>query len=437
MSSVTVSPSPEPDWAAFVAIDWADKEHCWKLRVAGSENYDGGTLKHTPEDLVDWATKLRDRFGGRPIAVGLEQSRGSLVAALGKFPHLVIFPIHSTTATRYRQAFFPSGSKDDPGDAALLLEILVQHRDRLRRLDPDTSETRLLQMLVEQRRELVDERTRQSNKLTAMLKMYFPQALQLVSNIDSPMGCDLLERWPSLEKLQQVNPSKLKKFFTKHNCRSTERIQERINSIYKATPAVEDTALIEAGCLTVKTLVKIIQALNLSIDVFDRQIEEVSSLHPEAGIFNHVPGAGPVLRPRLIAAFGTKRDRFQSASEIQAYSGIAPVTEQSGNTKWVHFRRACPKHLRQTFHEHAARSIAKCPWAKAYYWHLRKDLGKSHHAAVRALAFKWIRIFYACWRDQKPYDDAVYTQALTERHSPLAKLLKSAKNVGRKFQQKA
>jgi hypothetical protein len=173
------SPSPEPDWAAFVAIDWADQKHCWKLCAAGSKDEEG-VMENTPEALVDWATKLRDRFGGRPIAVGLEQSRGSLVYALGKFPHLVLYPIHPTTATRYRQAFFPSGSKDDPGDTALLLEIILHHRDRLRRLEPDTPEMRLLQMLVEDRRKLVNERTRQSNRLTAMLKMYFPQALHLV-----------------------------------------------------------------------------------------------------------------------------------------------------------------------------------------------------------------------------------------------------------------
>jgi transposase len=422
MSDVTLALSPEPDWAAFVAIDWADKEHCWKLCAAGSKKYEEGALENTPEALVDWATKLRDRFGARPIAVGLEQSRGPLVYALSKFPHLVLYPIHPSTAARYREAFFPSGSKDDPGDTALLLEILLHHRDRLRRLEPDTVETRLLQMLVEERRKLVDERTRLGNQITAWLKTYFPQALDLVDKIISPMACDLLDRWPSLEQLQGTNPSTLNKFFLKHNCRSEKRIQERISSIYKATRAVEDAALLEAGSTAVKVLAKMVQSLNLAIQSFDQRIEVVSSTHPEAGLFNHVPGAGPALRPRLIVAFGTRRDRFTSASDIQNYSGIAPVTRQSGRSKSVHFRRACPKFLRQTFHEHAAHSIPKCPWAKAYYQHLR-DMGVGHHAAVRALAYKWIRILYACWRDEKPYDDAIYTQALQKRHSPLAKLL--------------
>ena len=32
----------------------------------------------------------------------------------------------------------------------------------------------------------------------------------------------------------------------------------------------------------------------------------------------------PTLQPRLIAAFGTQRNRYANASELQAYSGIAP-----------------------------------------------------------------------------------------------------------------
>jgi hypothetical protein len=81
----------------------------------------------------------------------------------------------------------------------------------------------------------------------------------------------------------------------------------------------------------------------------------------------------------------------------------------------VHFRFACPKFLRQTFHEFAGHSIGQSEWAKAYYEHLRNDKNKSHHAAVRSLAFKWIRIIFRCWKDGKPYDEATYMQSLRRR----------------------
>jgi Transposase IS116/IS110/IS902 family len=126
-----------------------------------------------------------------------------------------------------------------------------------------------------------------------------------------------------------------------------------------------------------------------------------------------------VLAPRLLAALGSQRERYANAAEVQAYSGIAPVTERSGKKKWVHFRWACPKFLRQSFHEWAGHSIAHSQWARSYYQQQR-ERGKRHHAAVRGLAFKWIRIVFRCWKDRVAYDESKYLAALAKRNSPLA-----------------
>jgi transposase len=126
----------------------------------------------------------------------------------------------------------------------------------------------------------------------------------------------------------------------------------------------------------------------------------------------------PAMVPRLLAAFGSQRDRYQSAADLQTFSGIAPVTERSGKSKWVRVRWACPHFLRQTLHEWAAHSIGYCDWAGAYY-QLQRDRGENHHAAVRALAFKWIRIAFRCWKDAVPYDDARYMESLRRLGSPL------------------
>jgi hypothetical protein len=126
----------------------------------------------------------------------------------------------------------------------------------------------------------------------------------------------------------------------------------------------------------------------------------------------------PAMVPRLLAAFGSQRDRYQSAADLQTFSGIAPITERSGKSEWVRVRWACPHFLRQSLHEWAAHSIAYCDWAGAYY-QLQRDRGENHHAAVRALAFKWIRIAFRCWKDAVPYDDARYMESLRRLGSPL------------------
>src|SRR2546427_5577195 len=96
--------------------------------------------------------------------------------------------------------------------------VLMTHRQHLRVWVPDDVLTRSIQLLTEDRRHLVDERTALTNQLTAALKTYFPQALN----------------------------------------------------------------------------------------------------------------SGPSLAPRLLAAFGSDRGRFEFAAEMQQLSGIAPVTEKSG-----------------------------------------------------------------------------------------------------------
>jgi transposase len=430
MSEPMPSTKSEPEWAAFAAIDWADQKHFWRLLPADSRRPEQGELENTPEAVEVWAANLQQRFGGRPIAVCLEQSRGALIYMLTKYAHLVLFPVHSTTAARYRETFCTSGAKDDPNDTASLLDLLLRHRERLRQLQPDTVETRLMQFLVEERRQTVNEKTRQSNRLTDCLKRYFPQLLLWFDDVDTPLVGDLLERWPSLEELRRAHPGTLRKFFHEHNCRSAERNQERIDAIYAAVSATNDAAVLEAGALTARGLVALLRTLRDNIAKLDRRIEQLVATHPEGALFAALPGAGPVLVPRLIVAFGTRRERYDSAYEVQCYSGIAPVKEASGKTSWVHFRRTCPKFLRQTFHEFALHSIGQSEWARAYYDHLRKDEKKAHQAAVRSLAYKWIRIIFRCWKNGKPYDEAVYLNSLRRRSSQLGAALAPATGLG-------
>src|SRR5215467_7542612 len=308
MSDVPMAAPSEPEWAAFAAIDWADQKNFWRLLPAGRRQSEAGQLDNTPEAVEVWAANLQQRFDGRRIAVILEQSRGALVYMLTKYPHLVLFPVHPTTASRYRETFAPSGAKSDPSDTESLLDLLLRHRERLRPLQPDTVETRLLHFLVEERRQTVDDKTRQGQRLTDCLKLYFPQILVWFDDVTSPLVGDLLERWPNLEQLQRAHPGTLRKFFQQHNCRSTEKTEERIAAIYQATSATKDAAVQEACALITRVLVAQLATLRGNIAAFDTRIAELVAAHPDRAIFASLPGAGAALVPRLIAAFGTRRD---------------------------------------------------------------------------------------------------------------------------------
>ncbi len=418
-------PVSEPVFRAFIALDWGDQQHAFALQDAASGERQKGVLTHTPEAVQAWAAALIARFGPAPIAVCLEQSRGSLVSMLLQFKNFVLYPVPPQAAAKLRQAFYSSGAKDDPRDAELLLEILQHHRRHPRRLTPDTVEIRKLQLLVADRRDLVEEKTRHKNRLTDRLKQYYPQVLQWFDDLDAPVALDFLERWPTLEEAQRARPAALRKFFDQHGCHNGQRNERRIDGIRQALPLTNDEAVCEPARAMVLTLAGLLRQLRQGIAVVEKKIEELTAAHEDFALFEGLPGAGAALAPRLLAAFGSRRERFGSAEEVQTTSGIAPVRKQSGKHESVHVRWACPKFLRQTFHEFAAFSVRQSVWAGAFY-EQKWGQGKDHHAAVRALAFKWIRILYRCWQDSKPYEESRYLAALERRGSALASGLPAA-----------
>ena len=401
------------EFAAHIGIDWADQKHFWTMRTADGKTQ-RGELDNTPEAVQVWAAELEQRFGGRPVAVALEQARGAVIAMLCKYAHLVLFPIHPNTLANYRKAFRPSGAKSDPRDADLALELLVSHADKLRRLEPDTVETRKLQFLTEERRRLVNQQTSETQRLIGWLKQVFPQILPWFEDPACAMVGELLLRWPTLQALKKTTPKTLRTFFHRQNCRSAERIEERIAQIRQAVAATHDAALLETGILCIQNSVHVLEQMREGIARFDHQIAETYRQHPDRAIMESFPGAGPALEPRLIAAVGSRRERFESAQSVACFVGIAPVKEASGQQRWVHWRWACPKFFRQTFHEWAGCSIRTCQWAREHY-DQQRDKGKGHHAAIRSVAFKWIRIFYRCWRDRVPYSEQTYLKAKSAR----------------------
>lgn len=408
----------ETEFAAFVGIDWADAKHDICLQVAGSDRVEHRVLPHRPEDIEAWAQEISARFGHRPVAVCLELTKGPIVSALQKYDFFVVFPVNPSTLAKHREAWSPSGKKDDGTDAALALEVVVQHRDKLRPLRPQSATMRALTQLVEDRRRLVAERVRVTNRITVSLKAYFPQALEWFSDLDTVLFCDFIERWPTLEHAQRARRDTLQRFFHEHRVRGQERIDERLNAIHSGIALTTDPGVVRPAVLRVKAYVALLRPVLRAIADYDAEIETHSSSLPDYALFRALPGAGDTFAPRLLVAFGEDRERFKTAAELQRYAGVAPVTKQSGNARWVHWRLKCPTFLRQTLVEWAAQSIPHSYWAGAFYAQQRAR-GASRQSALRSLAFKWVRILFRCWQDRVAYDESTYLKALQKRRSPL------------------
>jgi transposase len=415
-----------PQFVAYGGIDWADRQHAVYEISSDATKAEVRQVEQKPDAIARWVATLQESYGPGPIAVCLELSRGGLVASLLQFIGIVLYPINPKQLSRYRDAMYPSGCKNDPGDARLLAEFVRDHHPQLRPWCPDETGTRALALCCESRRKLVNEKKRVLQRLQSLLKSYYPLALELLGDsLGTRLGQDFLIRWASLARLKRTHPNHLLKFFREHNCRSAAKNEQRIELIRGARPLTSDQAIVGPSEIMTAALARQLRQFDESIGEFDREIDKLMVSHVRAEVFRSLPGAGAALAPRLLVAMGSHLERYADAAQIQSYSGIAPVTKQSGRSKVVQRRRACPRFLRQTFHEFADHARLYSQWSGAYY-RMQRDRGKRHHAAVRALAFKWIRIIYRIWQTGAQYDEAAYLKQLRTRNSPVLKYLPSA-----------
>ena len=409
-------PSQFP-YQATVGLDWADQKHDVFVRFANGDSY-RRKIDSRPEAIQEWLLELRSTCAEAKIAIALEQRRGALFYHLcTHLSWIDLYPINPHSLASFRQTFFSSRAKDDPVDSQLLEELLRTHPERLRSYQPEPTAERKLDQYCRHRRSLRSLATKTELKLISTLKQYFPLAVNLFADVGlkSEIALNFLSRWPTLEELHRAKAQTVRSFFYAHNSRSQSLIEKRLQLIAQAHPVTDDLALIEPLVLTSKCLVTQLRQFNQAISQFDQKIRELFKSHPDHFLFESLPGAGEQLAPRLFAVFGSNRSRWADATDIQKYSGIAPVVERSGKSLWVHRRLARPIFVCQTFHEFAQQSTHRCSWADQFYRRQRQR-GKSHHSAIRALAFKWIRIIYACWKANKPYDESFYVQALEKRN---------------------
>jgi transposase len=419
------------NYDAALSFDWADEKHDYCLWDAETNSIELGSMQNRPEVIHDFICKIRFRFQGRKVAVGLEQSKGALAYQLMEYGFFTIYFVHPTTVAKVREAWTPSGAKDDPGDAELIMSIVRDSNHKLRAWKPDTPETHRLMLLCSHRRKLVDLRVKLTNMLRSCLKTYYPLACLVTGDkLNEPLALNFLTRWPTFESLKRSRISTVEKYYSRGNSRSSKVILERLEIIRNAEPATTDPVITESYSMQMLALVAQIRQLRETIKLYDKEIYKTYCSHSDVEIINSFPATGKVFGPRLIAALGTDRERFESAHEIECYSGIAPVVDRSGKTAKIYRRYKCSSFIRQSFHEWANETTKHCLWARAFYVQGREK-GMGHHQAVRSLAYKWIRIIYKCWKEQIPYDDGHYMSMLKKRGSGLMKIIAEHPDVYR------
>jgi transposase len=404
----------------LIGLDWAKAKHDYCL-LGPQEESENGQVEHDEGKLRQWLDSLSERFEGRRLRVCLEDGRQALLWLLEKHPRVDLFVVNTATAARYRKTFAPSGDKNDRRDAASILDLLIRHPEKVRPYRQCSPQARALHLLSQARRTAVDRRTGLISSLREAFELHYPVASKLFDDLSSPIALAFFKHWPDPVSLRGASEATLVDFFRQHNSRSKSLIATRLELINTQSPPDEDPILLEVARLRIGDHLGQIQALNEAIANYERRIDEVFSSHEKMPLFSDLPGAAKKLAPRLLAAFCLIDPK--DALEMQIRTGVAPIRVQSGGSMKVFMRQHCPKFLRQSFHEFAGCSVKSSAWAKAFYDDQTKVKRKTPHAAKRALAYKWIRILYACWKENKPYNEMEYIAALQKRKSHLAEMI--------------
>jgi transposase len=411
-----VDEQPKPS-SILVGIDWADQLHAFHL-IGPDGAVASGSLEQSPEAIELWLIGLQKSYPDARLEVCLETSRGALINALLQYPMVTIYPVNPDALANYRKAFSHGGGKSDPVDAKLIVQYLQHYREQLRPLQIDQPLTRELASLCIDRRRLVQQRVKLSNELKSLLKIYFPAILLLKpAKLYAEFMVALLLKFSTLKDAQTAGPTKLRKLFFGIGVKA--KAEARIETLMNAKPLTTDDVILRTSSRRARAICGQLQSINQAIKGYDQEIETLVKTHADYQTVASLPAGSSNTRARLIVALGDDRSRYGSAEALQCASGIAPLTTQSGKLRFVSGRWACSKFLRQTFHEYAGLSIAKCRWAKSFYESQLKK-GKSSATAKRALAFKWIRIIYRLWQTNASYDEAKYEARLLATGSPLA-----------------
>jgi transposase len=412
--------SPEPITpAAWIGWDWADQHHDLFLETAEGRT-EKIKLPHNPERLHGWLQALGQRFGNRKVVLGIEACQSALLPIFIQYSFLELYPINPKSMACFREVVRPSGSKSDELDCKLTCQLVKAHRSLLSEFVTEDPVTRELVYLVGYRRDLVDQRSALANQLKSVLKLFYPLALDLLQDdTTTALAADFVLKFPTLRSMQQTAQHEVRKFFKGHGCRLTKGLEERLGWVATAKAVTEDTAWNNPHSFMACALADQLKAVIARVKQIEERICVLAEQHPNYALAQSLPGAAAVLEPRLIAVLGSRTDACPSAESLAVRDGVAPRRIQSGESCLTTRRLAKPQFEHQTWVEYAKSSLLTCGWAQAFVA-AKIKAGKSYFTAIRALAFKWIRIIYACWKNGTVYDEAIYLASLKKHGSPYA-----------------
>lgn len=393
-------------------IDWAEDHH--DVAVVDSEARLLGKLRIGDDtagfqELLQLLAEHGDS-PDEPIPVAIETSRGLLVACLRATGRRV-YAINPMAVARYRDRHAASRKKSDHQDALVLANILRTDAEHHRPLPDDSDLVRAIAVLARAQQDAVWDRTRAQNRLRSHLREYYPSILEAFSDKREHLlareARAILAIAPTPTEAAALTRSRLKAAVVRAGRQrrieaETDRIREILCRAWMHQPARVETAM---GHQTLALLAQLNAACQACEDLA-RATEELFLQHPDAEIIISFPGLAVLTGARILAEIGDDRTRFDTARNLKAYAGSAPVTRESGRSRQVNHRRIKNSRLAATGRHWAFAALTASPGAHAHY-NRRRDAGDRYHASLRHLFNRLLGQLHHCLNTHQKFDERI------------------------------
>lgn len=372
-------------------IDWSERHHDVALMDCGSA--DILARARIGDDLAGFTQlmELLAEHAGEGDATGIEiaieTDKGLLVAALTA-AGFTVFSINPRAVARYRERHGQAGGKSDPGDAAVLADILRTDRHRHRPLPADTDLARGIKAAARQHQEAIWARQQTVNRLRSLPREFYPAALAAFPTLTHAAALTVLKAAPGPRQAAKLTPARVTALLRRAR-RNDPGLAERLSTTLRQEHLRQPAQVEQALSTAVAGLIDVISAMTASINALEDELGHLFAQHDHAHIITNVPGLGSVLGARLLGEIGDDPARFSDITGLRGFAGTAPITRASGKIKIVSARSIRNHRLADVCHWWAFATITKPPGARAHH-DRRRAAGDSHNATLRNLANKMI-----------------------------------------------
>jgi transposase len=391
------------DLAVCAGIDWAKDTHEVLVADNEGERLWGESVAHTEAGIDRLCRTLVTLKVAR---VAIERPDGLLIERLLD-AGLTVLAIHPNKVAAARDRFRAAGGKSDRFDAFVLCELARTDSHRFPVLTADRDQTKALRALTRGREILVKQRVSLCNQLRAERERFWPGAVQIFSDLDSPISLAFLARYPSPIDARGLGEKRLAQFLARHHYCGRRPAAELLARLRDAPTGRAGEIEADARRGLVLALVAALTPIVKQIRLLTSEIAHAVRAHPDGHIFlSFFKSPDSVIcAATLLAEIGDDRNRYPTADRLAADAGMTPVTVESGRKKVACFRHGCDHRLRTATSTLADATRHWHPWAQDHYARAR-NRGHDHPRAIRTVGRAWTRVLWRCWQDDVAYDPA-------------------------------